>query len=347
MTATAMEPGIVFDLTEPLDVEAAAASAATPGEAGAAGPSTGATGPGTAGGRVRLATSADLYRRWERQQWAVADVAPARDAARWQQLAGFSRGQVLGALTEFEVGEVVVTRTLGALLIGPPSEDDRIYLCTQLADEARHVKFFQAYLRDACGTAGAGTAGAGTDAGPGEYGTFFAPELTRVTGALLGGGASRADWYRALVYYHLMTEGVLGAAALRTMRFAARRLRLGALEEGITNVTRDESRHVSFGLRAAQQAVADGHGEAIAAAYLTAIAPAGRVLIGPSRPNPVPAMRLALLARAAQLQGEADIARDRVVRQLRLIGLPHLASEAGRAWDAAISRALDAYADRW
>lgn len=33
--------------------------------------------------RGRLANSAALYRRWERQQWAVAQVDPARDAVMW------------------------------------------------------------------------------------------------------------------------------------------------------------------------------------------------------------------------------------------------------------------------
>ncbi|NGN69411.1 hypothetical protein G5C51_36675, partial [Streptomyces sp. A7024] len=227
----------------------------------------------------RLAGSADLYRRWERQQWAVAKVDPARDRQRWAELTPYSREQLLGALAELEVGEVAVTHTLGSLIDAPPTEDDRIFLCTQLADEARHVRFFQTYLSDVCDAEPESTAAA-------DYAHVFAPELTRVTDAVRADHGDRESWYRALIYYHLITEGVLAATALRTTRFLAKRLRLAALEEGLTNVTRDESRHVSFGLRAARDGVARGWEPVVTDAHFEAIAPAARVLIGPARHNP-------------------------------------------------------------
>lgn len=129
MTAEEATPGLVPDITADLKAQPVSRRA------------------------ERIATSADLYRRWEKQQWAVADVNPARDRERWGTLTTFMRGQMLGALAELEVGEVTVTHTLGSLIDSPPTEDDRIFLCTQLADEARHVKFFQTYLTDVCGIA--------------------------------------------------------------------------------------------------------------------------------------------------------------------------------------------------
>jgi ribonucleoside-diphosphate reductase beta chain len=295
----------------------------------------------TAEQRGRLANSADLYRRWERQQWAVAQVDPARDAETWQALSPFSRAQMLGSLAELEVGEVTVTHTLGALIDAPPTEDDRIFLCTQLADEARHVRFFQTYLEEGCRES-LDTVEEGAD-----YAEVFAPVLTRATDAVRADHEDRESWYRALIYYHLITEGVLAATALRTTRFLARRLKLEALEEGLTNVTRDESRHVSFGLRAAQDGVAGGFAQVVEDAHFESLGAAAWVLIGPSRHNPVPAIRPALLSRAAQLSGSVDIARERLVKQLRLVGLPHLAEKAGAAWDLAVETALDAYAERW
>jgi ribonucleoside-diphosphate reductase beta chain len=294
----------------------------------------------------RLATSADLYRRWERQQWSVADVNPARDAEKWRSLSPFIRSQMLGALAELEVGEVCVTHTLGALVEHPPTEDDRIYLCTQLADEARHVRFFQTYLEDACGIALDGEEGSELEAGA-DYAHVFAPELTRVTSAIRESGGDADTWYRALVYYHLITEGVLAATALRTTRILAKRLQLPALDEGLTNVTRDESRHVSFGLRAAADGVARGFERTVTDAHFEAIDMAAWVLIGPAQHNPAPAIRVALLGRATQLQGQVDIAEERLLKQLRLIGLPALADRALQAWRAGIDKALDAYEERW
>lgn len=299
--------------------------------------------PAERGGR--LATAADLYRRWERQQWSVAEVAPRRDAEAWRALRPFSREQLLGSLAELEVGEVCVTQTLGSLTDHPQTEDDRIYLCTQMADEARHVRFFQTYLEEACGVSLHEQEGRELEA-TADYAKVFAPELTRVTGEVRTNGSPEA-WYRALVYYHLITEGVLAATALRTTRFLAKRLNLGALDEGLTNVTRDESRHVSFGLRAATDGVAGGYQRTIVDAHFEAIGLAAWVLIGPARHNPVPAIPVALAGRAAQLQGSVDIGRERLLKQLRIIGLPELVDRADQAWSSGIEKALDAYQERW
>ena len=328
MTATAedLTPGLVPDITAENETETEAAA--------------------SAGRRTeRIATSADLYRRWEKQQWAVADVKPGRDAAQWATLTDYSRGQMLGALAELEVGEVTVTHTLGSLIDAPPTEDDRIFLCTQLADEARHVKFFQTYLEDACGIAMDQAEGDALSSAA-DYAQVFAPELTKVTSEVRRTG-DLVSWYRAVIYYHLITEGMLAATALRTTRFLARRLGLAALEEGLTNVTRDESRHVSFGLRAAQVGVAQGMREVVEQAHFDSLGMAAWVLIGPARHNPAPVIPAARISRAAQLQGSVDIAEERLVKQLNLIGLPDLVAPATERWHAEIDKALDAYQERW
>ena len=293
----------------------------------------------------RLATSADLYRRWERQQWSVAEVNPSRDAAAWRALRPFSQEQLLGSLAELEVGEVCVTQTLGSLTDHPQTEDDRIYLCTQMADEARHVRFFQTYIEDACGVDLAEQQGREL-AATADYAKVFAPELTRITNQVRIDGSAES-WYRALVHYHLITEGVLAATALRTTRFLAKRLNLEALDEGLTNVTRDESRHVSFGLRAAADGVVNGYREVIADAHVEAIDAAAWVLIGPARHNPSPAIPMALASRAAQLQGSVDIGRERLLKQLRIIGMPELVESLDQLWTAGIDKALDAYEEAW
>jgi acyl-CoA synthetase (AMP-forming)/AMP-acid ligase II len=297
--------------------------------------------PGHSGG---LATSTDLYRRWESQQWSVAGVDPGRDMPAWQALSAFLRRQLLASLAELEVGEVTVTRTLAALACHPPGDDDRIFLCTQMADEARHVRFFQAYLEEACGVSPAEQEGRELAAAT-DYMGVFAPELVRVTAAARDDDP--AAWYRALVYYHLITEGVLAATGLRATRSLARRLKLTALSEGLANVIRDESRHVSFGLRAAAGGVDRGYAQIVADAHFAAIGPAAWVMIGPGRRSPVPALRPALMSFAAQLRGEAEVGEQRLLKQLRLIGLAELCDRARDAWRTAIDAALDGYEQRW
>ncbi|SHH24522.1 ribonucleoside-diphosphate reductase beta chain [Jatrophihabitans endophyticus] len=292
-----------------------------------------------------LATSADLYLRWERQQWQVGQVRPARDLPVWSALRPFFKAELLAALAELEVGEVTVTHTLGSLVERPPTDDDQIYLCTQLADEARHVRFFQTYLDDVCG-ADAGRSRVELDVAP-DYEKVFAPMLTAATGRVREADSDVADWYRALVQYHLVTEGMLAATALRTTRYLARRLQLTALDEGLTNVTRDESRHVAFGLRAAQDGVAAGYGEVIRDAHLHALDAAAQVLVRPSRRSTLPRIRMAAQSRRRQWQEQLDIAEDRLLKQLRMIGLADARPAAQAAWRAAVDSALDLYEQRW
>src|SRR5438105_13687296 len=89
--------------------------------------------------------SASLYRRWERQQWAVSDLDFSQDKADWLSLPEGVRQVTQNTMTLFFIGEQAVTDTLAPLLHAAPREDERIFLATQLADEARHTVFFQRF----------------------------------------------------------------------------------------------------------------------------------------------------------------------------------------------------------
>ncbi|WFB09334.1 AMP-binding protein [Streptomyces sp. LX-29] len=297
---------------------------------------------------ARLPTSRELYDRWERQQWSVREVAVERDAETWGGLRPFARQELLSALAELEVGEVCVTQTLSSLVDGAPTEDDRIYLCTQLADEGRHVRFFQDYLECAAGVDLAAPADGGALELAAAYGRLFEPELRRATAAARDAADGGHDaWYRALTYYHLITEGVLATTTLRTTRALARRFGLHALDDGLTHVTRDESRHVAFGLAAARAGVRGGYRDAVAESYLSGVELAARVMVAPDRRAVSPRLRPALVTRAEQLSGHWELARDRMLRQLGQIGLGELRGVAGRSWDGGRERALDEYRERW
>lgn len=292
--------------------------------------------------RANLPSPRALYNRWEQQQWSVAKVRVQRDAPVWAGLRPFARRELADALSELEVGEVCVTRTLSSLVDHAPGDEDRIYLCTQMADEGRHVRFFQEYLTNAAGIA----LDAELDAGS-AYGQLFEPRLYASTAAVRTAAGDPAAWYTALVEYHLITEGVLAASALRTTRVLARRFELAALDEGLTNVARDESRHLTYGLAAARRGVESGYADVVATAYLGGVELAARVLVNPNKKAVTPVLRAALIARAHQLTAQWQLALDRAVRQLRLIGLPELRAEVEATWQTARQRALGEYRDRW
>jgi ribonucleoside-diphosphate reductase beta chain len=294
------------------------------------------------GGRSALPSPRALYNRWEQQQWSVAKVRVDRDSATWAALLPFAKQELGDALAELEVGEVCVTRTLSALADHAPGDEDRIYLCTQLADEGRHVTFFQEYL-----TVAAGISIDDSLAAASAYGQLFEPRLYASTGRVRATNGDRAAWLEALVEYHLITEGVLAATALRSTRVLARRFKLDALDEGLTNVARDESRHLTYGLAAAHRGVETGHADLVARSYLSGVELAARVLVNPYKKAVAPVMKVALIARAKQLSTQWQLALDRAVRQLRLIGLPQLRGEVEHAWRGAQERALVEYRERW
>ena len=284
-----------------------------------------------------------LYDRWENQHWKVSDLDTEADAAVWAQLRAFYQHDMLAILSELEVGEATVTETLTSLIDHAPSDDDRIYLCTQLADEGRHVKFFRKYLTEAAGVDPADIA----DRAP-DYGRVFAPALREVTAAVREADGDPATYYRAIAYYHLVTEGVLAAAGLSTTRRFAGRLGLYGLRNGLANVTRDESRHIAFGIASTRRAVAQGHRTAVLEAYFEAIRLAATVVVAPSAQQRVPAISVALRGRAAQLEANWTTARDRAVRQVDFVGFGNeVGTEVGRVWARACAHALDDYEKRW
>src|ERR1041385_5384392 len=90
--------------------------------------------------------SASLYRRWEKQQWAVSDLDLSQDRADWLSLPESARIVMQHTMTLFFIGEQAVTATLAPVLYAPPREDERIFLAPQIADEARHTVFFQRFF---------------------------------------------------------------------------------------------------------------------------------------------------------------------------------------------------------
>src|SRR5437879_11886201 len=98
--------------------------------------------------------SASLYRRWERQHWAVSDLDFTQDKADWESLPPGIRQVTQHTMTLFFIGEQAVTDTLAPLLHAAPREDERIFLATQIADEARHTVFFQRFFEEVLGVGG-------------------------------------------------------------------------------------------------------------------------------------------------------------------------------------------------
>ncbi len=99
-------------------------------------------------GDVKLLSYGELYLLWERQQWQTQELDFSRDREDWQGFGEEERFQRMYGLSSFFIGEQKVAEELGPIMRAAPTEEQRIFLCTQIADEARHVRFFERFYRE-------------------------------------------------------------------------------------------------------------------------------------------------------------------------------------------------------
>src|SRR5215208_2489847 len=100
-------------------------------------------------GESQLLGYTQLYELWERQQWATQDIDFTQDRIDWhERIDPEERFQRMYALSSFFIGEQRVAAELGPMMRAAPEEEQRLFLCTQIADEARHVAFFDRFYAE-------------------------------------------------------------------------------------------------------------------------------------------------------------------------------------------------------
>ena len=236
--------------------------------------------------------TASLYRRWERQQWAVSELDFTRDVADWQNLPAGIRAIMQNTMTLFFIGEQAVTDTLAPLLHAAPREDERIFLATQIADEARHTVFFQRFFEEVLGIGG-GLHAALDAISPGATEGFrkiFDHQLRDAMDLVRREPANERAWVEGVVTYHLIIEGYLAITGQRSLLRTLRNVALmPGFTAGFTAVARDESRHIGFGVLALRRRVMQEPelGRVITIKVLDLLEPAVRTVVAPDRKLPI------------------------------------------------------------
>ena len=83
------------------------------------------------------------------QRWATQDLDFTQDRIDWhERISPEERFERMYGLSAFFIGEQRVTDELGPLMRAAPTEEMRIFLSTQIADEARHVRFFDRFYSE-------------------------------------------------------------------------------------------------------------------------------------------------------------------------------------------------------
>jgi ribonucleoside-diphosphate reductase beta chain len=276
--------------------------------------------------------SASFYRRWETQQWAVSDLDFERDRQDWASIPPPVQTSLRTTMTLFFLGEQLVTDTLAPVLHAAPREDERIFLATQIADEARHTVFFDRYFAEVLGHDG-GIRTALANFGPAAragYQRIFYKELPEAIDRCRVDPKDPVAFVEAVVTYHLVIEGYLALGGQRnTLRLLRRVGILPGFVSGFTAVARDESRHIGFGVLALRRRVLEDPemGRVIARKVHDLLDPAVRVVVGPDEKLPFRHISELPQPMRIDLLEAREFAVDSLTKRLRAAGLTDQAVE--------------------
>lgn len=202
----------------------------------------------------------DLYRRWESQQWSVGDLDFTLDRQDWLKATDLEKKATLWSHRLFFNGEERVTATLAPFVWAAPTPEIEIFLSTQMVDEARHTVFFDRWWREVVGTESKDLKELLAEIRPDTnegYNTLFYDRLPSTAQRMASNPRDFDAFVEGVTIYHIIVEATI---ALTGQRFELESMRdLGTTDRGFyrgfTAVARDESRHVSFGIKVLQEAV--------------------------------------------------------------------------------------------
>jgi ribonucleoside-diphosphate reductase beta chain len=205
-------------------------------------------------GESHLLTYPALYELWERQQWATQELDFTQDRIDWhERFDDEERFQRMYGLSAFFVGEQRVAAELGPMMRAAPEEQMRLFLCTQIADEARHVAFFDRFYSEVGVLESEGLEErlqeTSAHLNP-EFGTLFDEMLRRRVDRLAVEPEDVETLVEAVTIYHMVIEGMLALTGQHfIIDYNERMGTLPGFVKGFTLVARDEHRHVAFGAR--------------------------------------------------------------------------------------------------
>ncbi len=175
----------------------------------------------------------ELYRKSVKQAWSPDELDFSHDREEWEHLSAHTKKRRIWSMRLFFDGEERVAGLLAPFVWAAPNKEVEAFAASQLADEVRHTIFFERYWREVIGTSARNL-----------------DELVDQAQWLASHPKDLDATVRFVTVYHLVVEGALFLTGMRYQLEGARRWgRTWAYYKGFTAATRDESRHVLFGVR--------------------------------------------------------------------------------------------------
>ncbi|MFC4123169.1 ribonucleotide-diphosphate reductase subunit beta [Nonomuraea zeae] len=200
----------------------------------------------------RLPDYTELYKRYLRQRWDVYELDFAQDVVDWRErMSQEERDAFVGISAGFHHGERQVEVELPVFMLGG-SEESKIYMSSQIEDEARHTVFFDRFYREVVGMPGDSVQEVLDASFEHVSETFVGPFglLAYQADELRKDPEDPAARVRYGTTYFLWIEGVLALSVMKiTLTYCRERGFLPGYYTGFTATCRDEARHVQFGMR--------------------------------------------------------------------------------------------------
>lgn len=207
----------------------------------------------------KLMDPLQLYRLWEKQQWASQDIDFTQDKLDWAAMSELERTMRLYPLSSFYLGEQLVTTSFAAYVMSAEDPNEEAFLATQLVDEARHTQFFDRFYTEVVNMDSPTIAtrlAAMHERVNDSFHTLFSGHLQPAVEALVDNPKDRVTKVRAITIYHMVVEGTLALTGQYALSESYRQLGiLPGFVAGFDHVSRDEHRHVAYGTWYLQRAL--------------------------------------------------------------------------------------------
>jgi ribonucleotide reductase beta subunit family protein with ferritin-like domain len=192
----------------------------------------------------------DLYRRWEQGNWKATELDFSQDREGWESLNEIQRKSALWIYSMFFYGEDAVADGLSPYIEAAPKEEQKYFLATQQVDEARHAVFFHRFFKEVIGVEG--DIAAGLEFTQSQLGWGYRNVFGRLERMVdeLHTDRSLPKFAQAITLYHMIIEAAMAQPGQHFIEdFFAKAGTMPGFSAGMERVSRDEQRHIGFGVK--------------------------------------------------------------------------------------------------
>src|SRR3954462_13377954 len=200
----------------------------------------------------------DLYRRWEEGNWKATELDFTEDKQGWQSLSEIQRKSAMWVYSMFFYGEDAVADGLSPYIEAAPKEEQKYFLATQQVDEARHAVFFYRFFKEVIGVEG--DIATGLEATLPELGWGYRNVFGRLERMVdeLQTDRSLPKFAQAITLYHMVIEATMAQPGQHFIEdFFAKAGTMPGFSAGMERVSRDEQRHIGFGVKVLSELFAE------------------------------------------------------------------------------------------